>query len=156
MATRRNRKNGKFSRQTTTRRRKKQPIKVSTVAQQLIIANAITRGVAGTNLIPFLTEGWLRDATSGSAYGSGNSWTFSAAELVKGLGNGTFGMSSQWQEYGIQKAFEKNLKANGAMMVATVIGTPILFRLGMKFLNKPIILPANRLLRSMNIKEVKV
>ena len=103
-----------------------------------------------------MTEGWLRDATPGSAMGSGNSWTFSAAELIKGLGNGTFGMSDQWQGFGIQKAFETNLKANGAMMVATVIGTPILFRFGMKLLNKPIILPANRLLRSMNIKEVKV
>jgi len=152
----RNRKNGRFSRQTKTRTRRKQPIKVSTVAQQFIIANAITRGVAGTNLIPFLTEGWLREATSGSQYGSGNSWTFSAAELVKGLGNGTFGMSSQWQEYGIQKAFEKNLKDNGAMMLATVIGTPILFRFGKKLSNKPLILPANRMLRSAGIKEVKL
>ena len=152
----RNRKNGRFSRQTKTRTRRKQPIKVSTVAQQFIIANAITRGVAGTNLIPFLTEGWLRDATSGSQYGSGNSWTFSAAELVKGLATGTFGMSDQWQQLGLQAAFEKNLKANGAMMVATVIGTPILFRFGKKLLNKPIILPANRMLRSAGIKEVKL
>ncbi len=152
----RNRKNGRFSRQTKTRTRRKQPIKVSTVAQQFIIANAITRGVAGTNLIPFLTEGWLRDATSGSQYGSGNSWTFSAAELVKGLATGSFGMSDQWQQLGLQAAFEKNLKANGAMMVATVIGTPILFRFGKKLLNKPIILPANRMLRSAGIKEVKL
>jgi hypothetical protein len=65
-------------------------------------------------------------------------------------------MSSQWQEYGIQKAFEKNLKENGAMMLATVIGTPILFRFGKKLLNKPLILPANRMLRSAGIKEVKL
>jgi len=98
----------------------------------------------------------LRDATSGSQYGSGNSWTFSAAELVKGLATGSFGMSDQWQQLGLQAAFEKNLKANGAMMVATVIGTPILFRFGKKLLNKPIILPANRMLRSAGIKEVKL
>lgn len=151
----RNRKNGRYSRQTKTRRRK-QPIKVSTVAQQYLIANAITRGVAGTSLVPFLTEGWLREKTPGSQYGSGNSWTFSAEELVRGLATGDFGMSDQWDEYGIRKAFEKNLKKNGVMMLATVVGVPIAFRIGKKLLNKPIILPANRMLKAAGIKEVKV
>ena len=112
--------------------------------------------MAGTNLIPFLTEGWLRDPTSGTVYGSGNSWTFSAKELVEGIATGNFGMSSQWQGFGIQKAFEKNLKDNGMMMLATVIGTPIVFRFGKKLLNKPIILPANRMLKSAGIKELKI
>jgi hypothetical protein len=151
------RKNGRFSKRTTTRRRsRKQPIKISTLAQQFIIANAITRGVAGTNLIPFLTEGWLREATSGSVYGSGNSWTFSAKELVEGVATGNFGMSSQWQGFGLQKAFEKNLKDNGMMMLATVIATPIAFKFGKKLLNKPIILPANRMLKAAGIKEMKI
>jgi len=157
MATRRNRKNGRFSRQTT-KRRKKQPIKVSQVAQQYIIANAITRGMAGTNIIPFLTEGWLRPVTSGSNYGSGNSWRFSLAELVQGVATGNYGMSSQWanMDNNMMEALKKNLKENGAMMLVTVIGTPILFKFGKKVLNKPIILPANRLLRSAGIREVKV
>jgi len=155
MATRR-RKSGQFKRQTTRRSRKKQPIKISTIAQQYIIANAITRGVAGTNLVPFLTEGWLRDKTAGSSMGAGNSWTFSAQEMIQGMVTGDFGMSSQWDNLGIKAAFEKNLKENGWMMVATVIGTPILFKFGKKLLNKPIILPANRLLRSAGISEVKV
>jgi len=154
----RNRKNGRFSRTKTTRRRKKQPIKVSQVAQQYIIANAITRGMAGTNLIPFLTEGWLRPVTSGSNYGSGNSWRFSLAELVRGVATGDYGMSSQWanMDDNKMKALKMNLKENGAMMAVTVIGTPILFKFGKKILNKPLILPANRLLRSAGIKEVKV
>jgi hypothetical protein len=54
------------------------------------------------------------------------------------------------------KALKMNLKENGAMMAVTVIGTPILFKFGKKILNKPLILPANRLLRSAGIKEVKV
>lgn len=126
------------------------------MAQQFIIANAITRGVAGTNLIPFLTEGWLTDKTSGSSYGAGNSWTFSASELIGGMVGGNFGMSSEWQQYGIMQAFEKNLKANGAQMLATVVLTPIAFKFGKKLLNKPIILPANRMLKSAGIKEVKL
>ena len=155
MAQRKNRKSGKFTK-STRRSRKKQPIKLSSIAQQYIIANAITRGVAGTNLVPFLTEGWLRPTTEGDVMGSGNSWTFSAQEMIQGMVTGDFGMSSQWDNLGLKAAFEKNLKENGWMMVATVIGTPILFKFGKKLLNKPIILPANRLLRSAGIKELKV
>jgi hypothetical protein len=145
----RRRKNGRFTKSTRRRRTKKQPIKLSTIAQQFIIANAITRGVAGTNLVPFLTEGWLREATSGSVYGSGNSWTFSAKELIEGVAGGNFGMSSQWQGFGLHKA-------NGAMMLATVVATPIAFKLGKRLLNKPIILPANRMLKAAGIKEMKI
>ena len=147
---------GRFKKNTTRRRRTKQPIKVTNVAQQLLIANAVTRGFAGTNLIPFLTEGWLRDATGAQVYGSGNSWTFSAAEIVRGLTGQGWGMSTQWQGYGLQKAVETNLKNNGAMMLATVVGVPIAFRFGKKLLNKPLILPANRMLKAAGIKEVKV
>ena len=158
MARARRKTNGRFSRTKTTRRRKKQPIKVSQVAQQYIIANAITRGMAGTNLIPFLTEGWLRPVTPGGNYGSGNSWRFSLAELVQGVATGDYGMSSQWanMDNNMMAALKKNLKENGAMMAVTIIGTPILFKFGKKILNKPIILPANRLLRSAGIREVKV
>ena len=155
MAQRRKRANGRFTK-STRRRKSKQPIKISTLAQQFIIANAITRGVAGTNLIPFLTEGWLRDKTPESAMGSGASWTFSAAEVIEGVFTGDFGMSSQWQGLGLKAALEKNWKANGVMMIATVIATPILFKVGKKLLNKPIILPANRLLKSAGIRELKL
>jgi hypothetical protein len=154
-ARRKSRKNGRFTK-STRRTKRKQPIKISNVAQQFLIANAITRGVAGTNLVPFLTEGWLRDATSATVGGSGNSWTFSAAELVRGMTGGGFGMSQQWQGYGLQKAFETNLRKNGAMMLATVIGVPIAFKFGKRILNKPLILPANRLLKSAGVKEVKL
>ena len=67
-------------------------------------------------------------------------------------------MSSQWanMDNNMMEALKKNLKENGAMMLVTVIGTPILFKFGKKVLNKPIILPANRLLRSAGIREVKV
>ena len=114
--------------------------------------------MAGTNLVPFLTEGWLRPVTPGGNYGSGNSWRFSLAELVQGVATGDYGMSSQWanRDNKMMDALKMNLKENGAMMAFTVIGTPILFKFGKKILNKPIILPANRLLRSAGIREVKV
>ena len=155
MATRRNRKNGRFSTQRRTRRTKS-PIKVSNIAQQIIIANAVTRGFAGANLLPFLTEGWLTEPTTAYVYGSGNSWTFSAAEIVKGLTGQGWGMSEEWQGYGLRKAVETNLKNNGMAMLGTVIGVPIAFNVAKKLLNKPIILPANRMLKKAGIKEVKL
>jgi hypothetical protein len=65
-------------------RSRKPAFNITNAAQSLIIANAVTKGVAGTNLIPFLTEGWLREKTPGNMGGSGNSWTFSAQELIQG------------------------------------------------------------------------
>jgi hypothetical protein len=137
-------------------RSRKPAFNITNAAQSFIIANAVTKGVAGTNLIPFLTEGWLRDKTAGDMGGSGNSWTFSAQELIQGAISGDFGMSSAWDKQGIKAAFEKNMKENGAMALTTVIATPILFKLGKNLLSKPIIAPANRLLKSVGLKGVKV
>ena len=137
-------------------RSRKPAFNITNAAQSFIIANAVTKGVAGTNLIPFLTEGWLRDATPANMGGSSNSWTFSAQELIQGAISGNFGMSTQWQGIGLRGAFEKNMKENGAMALTTVIATPILFKLGKNLLSKPIIAPANRLLKSVGLKGVKV
>ena len=134
-------------------RSRKPAFNITNAAQSFIIANAVTKGVAGTNLIPFLTEGWLREKTAG---GSGNSWKFSAQELIQGAITGDFSMTSQWQGIGLRGAFEKNIKENGAMALTTVIATPILFKLGKNLLSKPIITPANRLLKSVGLKGVKV
>ena len=45
---------------------------------------------------------------------------------------------------------------NGMSMVGQVIAIPLVFKFGKKFLSKPLINPANRLLRAAGIKEVKV
>jgi hypothetical protein len=135
-------------------RSRKPAFNITNAAQSFIIANAVTKGVAGTNLIPFLTEGWLREKTAG--YGSSNSWKFSAQELIQGAITGDFSMTSQWEGLGVKAAFEKNMRENGAMALTTVIATPILFKLGKNLLSKPIIMPANRLLKSVGLKGVKV
>jgi hypothetical protein len=137
-------------------RSRKPAFNITNAAQSLIIANAVTKGVAGTNLIPFLTEGWLREKTAGNMGGSGQSWTFSAQELIQGAITGDFSMSKEWQGLGLREAFEKNMKENGAMALTTVIATPILFNIGKNLLSKPIITPANRLLKSVGLKGVKV
>ena len=100
------------TRKTTTRRTNKS-INVLGVAESLILANATTRAAFGTNLIPFLTEGWLRPVSPGSQYGSGNSWRFSASELVKyAMGDRASHQSAEWQAKGFADAIQMNLKEN--------------------------------------------
>ncbi len=96
----------------------------------------------------------------GTMGGAGNSWTFSLQELAQGVVGGGFGQSGTgaWQNdtESVIRAVKKNFKENGGKMLATVILTPVAFRIGKQLLNKPIILPANRMLRSAGIKEMKV
>jgi len=123
------------------------------------MASAVTKGVAGVPLLKFLTEGWLTDPTQGwgnGGTGSMNSWTFSMAELIQGVATGDFGQSSEWSAKPLSASIKKNWGEYGAMSVATVLLTPMAFRLGKQILAKPIIRPANRLLRSAGIKEVKL
>ena len=75
---------------------------------------------------------------------------------MRGLTGQGLGMSTEWQGYGLRKAVEKNLRYNGMAMLGTVIGVPIAFNVAKKLLNKPIILPANRMLKKAGIKEVKL
>jgi len=42
------------------------------------------------------------------------------------------------------------------MMLASVIGVPIAFNIGKKLLRKPIITPANRMLKAAGLTGVKV
>lgn len=121
----------------TTRRSRKQPFNVLGAAESLILANAATRGVFGTNLIPFLTEGWLRPVTPGSQFGSGNSWRFSAKELLDYAMGDKSHMSQEWAQKGFGEAVKFNLKANGVESLMTMIAVPIAFRLGRQVLAKP-------------------
>ena len=141
------------TRKTTTRRPRKQAFNVLGAAESLILANAATRGVFGTNLIPFLTEGWLRPVTAGSSYGSGNSWRFSAKELVQYAMGDKSHMSQEWAAKGIGEAVKFNLKANGAESLMTMIAVPIAFRLGKQVLSKPR-REANKLLKMSGIGNV--
>ena len=82
------------------------------------------------------------------------------SELASGLVGGSFGQSGTgyWtnDRQGIMNALKKNFDEHGGKMLATIIFTPMAFKIGKQLLNKPVILPANRLLKSVGIREVKV
>ena len=144
MATR-SRKNGRFTK-TTRRRRSKPKTNLLNVAQSLIIANAMSQGATGGGLVEFFT------ATDGG----GSSFNITARELVNyamGGSGGIYGPSAV--KAGIdatpQAVMMRNIKANWPMMVGTAILVPVAFNAAKKVLRKPLILPANRMLKSVGM-----
>src|SRR5210317_2130231 len=109
MPARRNRKNGRFSSQTR-RRRTRKTTNLSQVAQQYLIADAISRGLFDVNLLTFLG---IRQDFGGSWTAGNNSNEITAREIVDALMGGTGGASSTWQGRGGLPALVKyNIKNN--------------------------------------------
>jgi len=105
------------------------------------MANAITKGFFDTNLKAFVGFGEKSEWD--------NSWEFTASELFSLMFGATGGMASN---YTLGQAVRKNLKDNGGMMVAQLIGIPLAFKYGQKLLGKSIIRPANRLLAPAGVR----
>jgi len=138
-----------------TRRRKKQPISLINVGAQLAVANSITMGMFNSNLSDFITgrrDGVYRAGSDGAA-------RLTLPELL-GAGSialgGNYGSNPSASYDGLGATLKTNLRANGGMMMTQVIGIPIGVKIAKKFLAKPIINPANKMLRTVGIKEVKI
>jgi len=102
-----------------------------------------------TNLVQFATGN-----TGNAKFGSDGSYTLSLPELL-GVGNVAFG-GNFGTGITLQSALVRNLKENWVSMAVGVIAIPIAAQVITKVIRKPIILPANRMLKSFGIKEVKV
>ena len=123
------------------------------MAQQYLIADAISRGLFDVNLLTFVG---LRQDFGGSWTSGNNSNEITAREIIDRLMGGTGGMSTQWQKQGFEGVIKHNLRKNGGMMLASVVGIPIAFKIGTKLLRKPILTPANRMLKAAGLSGVKV
>ena len=123
------------------------------VAQQYLIADAITKGMFRVNLPTFLG---LRQDFEGGYNASNNSNEITARELLDLAFGGTGGISARSIPGGLPQALKGNLRANAFTMVASVVGIPIAFKVGMQLLRKPIITPTNRMLKSVGLTGVKV
>jgi hypothetical protein len=84
-----------------------------------------------------------------------NSWEVSAPELFSMLFGGNAGIASNWGSgtYSptISGVIRRNLRANGGMMLAQIIGIPIAFKYGRKLMRKPIT-AANKLLKPAGVR----
>lgn len=118
---------------------------VSNIAQNLLVINAITKGFFDTDLKTF--------AGFGKSIQYDNSWEMTATELFSLVFGGTGGMSDTYRaEGGLPVILKKNLRENGGMMIAQLIGIPIAFKYGRKLLGKSLIRPANKLLKPAGVR----
>ena len=149
MAQRKNRKSGKFTK--STRRRSKPKTNLTALAVSALVANSVSKNVTGAGLVEFFT----------SKTGGDGSFTITARELVDYLTGGNAGIyGPSAAKYGIdatpQGVMLRNIKANWLPLMIGVVGIPVVANVATKLLRKPIILPANRMLKSIGIKDVKV
>jgi len=151
MATRRNRKNGRFTRQTRRRTRSK-ALSITNTAEQLLVANAITTGVFGSDLYTFLAKGY----GSGGHIGDFTTSITLPDFFERIIAGGSTGMVNNRYPKTMD-SIKANLKRDGGKMIAQVILYPMLFRAGKKILAKPLIRPTNRLLKQAGLSgSVKV
>ena len=118
---------------------------LTNTVESLVVANAVVKGFTGSNLREFI------DLKPRGANGSNQ---LTLGELIGGQG---FGQASSYAGgtggtmEGLMTAVKYNLSQNGGAMVATVFLAPIAFKFGKKLLAKPIIRPANRMLKMAGV-----
>ena len=145
----RQRKSGRFTKSTRRRTNRKPKTNLTNLAVSALVASQITQGMFNTNLVQFLTGN-----TGDAPFGGDGASVISLPELL-GVGNVKFGGN-----YGpgrtLQSELSRNFKANWAMMALGVVGIPIVAGVISKVIRKPVILPANRMLKSIGLKDVKI
>ena len=153
MATRR-RKTGQFKK-STSRRRSKPKTNLTNLAVSGLVANSITQGLFKSNLIDFFTG--RRDGKYVAGADGGDRLTL--PELI-GWGSinkgGNYGTNPQAGYGSLTETLETNFKENWAQIAMGVLFIPIAANVITKVIRKPVILPANRMLKSIGLKDVKV
>jgi hypothetical protein len=119
---------------------------LANVAVSAVVANAITEGLFQANLIDFFTG--KRDGVYKA--GADGSMRLTLPEILGFSGSGGFG-GTYSQGYDFQTVVMRNAKANAGSMIATAIIAPAVAHVAMKVLRKPVILPANRLLKQTGL-----
>ena len=142
---RRNRSNGRFTKQTRRRPRKKS-LNLLGVAETALVANAVTSGMFNANLMDFFTgrrDGVYRAGTDGT-------YRVTIPEMITGV------TTAKNFDGGLSEIIVHNVKKNASDLAVGAIGIPLAFRFAKKFLAKPLINPTNKMLRSVGINEVKL
>ena len=123
------------------------------MAVSALVANSVSNYVAGIGIWDFLTAGTSLNTrrTSGwDSYGDNFNKIITLQEVL--MGNQT---SSNMDGGPITEVFMDNIKKNWLPLMVGVVGIPIAVKVATKLIRKPIILPANRMLKSVGL-DVKV
>jgi len=142
--------NGRFSKTTRTRRRSKPKTNLTNLAVSALVANSISTNVAGLGAWDFLTSGTSLNPSRGKSgwavSGDPHRNMVTLQEMLSG---------EQTSGQSIQDALMQNIKKNWLPMTMAVVFIPVGARVITKLIRKPVILPANRMLKSVGL-DVKV
>jgi len=119
---------------------------LANIAVSAVVANSITEGMFNANLIDFFTG--RRDGKF--VAGGDGSTRLTLPELLGLAGSGGVG-GTYSAGYDFQTVMIANLKKNALPMITTAIVAPMIGNIAKKVLRKPVILPANRLLKSTGL-----
>jgi hypothetical protein len=114
-----------------------------------LVANSITTGLFNSNIVDFATG--RRDGVYRA--GSDGSLRLTLPELL-GVGGIKLG-GNYGAGYDLQSVLMKNFKENWAQIAMGVVFIPVAVRTASKLIRKPVILPANRMLKSVGL-DVKI
>jgi len=126
---------------------------LTNLAISALVANSISNNVAGIGMIDFLTAGTSLSNRGASGWASKGDQFNNIITLQEILSGGQSQSSGTGQPIG--EAVMQNLKANWLPLTVGVVGIPVAFRVMSKLIRKPVILPANRMLKSIGL-DVKV
>ena len=140
-------KSGRFTRQTKTRRRSKPKANISNIAVSAIVANGLTEGMFNANLLDFFTG--KRDGKM--AAGGDGAYRLTLPEILGFRGAEGFGGTYGNPNLNFGKVVMENTKANAMQIIGTAVLVPMVANAALKVLRKPVILPANRLLKSTGL-----
>lgn len=126
---------------------------LTNLAVSALVANSVSNNVAGIGIWDFLTAGTslnTRGASGWASKGDNFNKIITLQEVL--MGNQT---SSRMDGGAITEVFMENIKANWLPLMVGVVGIPVAVKVATKLIRKPIILPANRMLKSVGL-DVKV
>jgi hypothetical protein len=148
----RRRKNGRFTK-STRRRRSKPKTNLTNLAVSALVANSISQNVAGIGMIDFLTAGTSFSSRGASGWATRGDQFNNIITLQEILSGEQRQSSGSGQPIG--DAVMQNLKANWLPLTVGIVGIPVAVRVVSKLIRKPVILPANRMLKSVGL-DVKI
>ena len=111
-----------------------------------LVANTLTQGMFNANIVDFFTGN--RDGMYKA--GSDGTWRITLPELL-GIGDKVNVGGNYASGWDFQKVLMSNLKKNGFQMAAGVVLIPVVAKSVTKLIRKPVILPANRMLKSVGL-----
>ena len=133
----------------TTRRRSKKMTNLTNLGISALVANSITTGMFNSNLADFVTgrqDGVYRAGSDGSL----------RLTLPELLGRNNIKLGGNYGAgYDLQSVVMKNFKDNWVQIAMGVVFIPVAVKTASKLIRKPVILPANRMLKSVGL-DVKI